>query len=103
LAGVQTEYGNEESYSMSEKRQRERTKFLHGPFVNKSVDEDAGGTLLRYVFTSDKMDEGGDIITREATEKATERWRDWRNIRFQHLVDRPIGKAVRIGKADGIE
>lgn len=87
---------------MSEER-RTRVKNMSGAFVGKSVDEATGQALLRYVFTSDKLDEVGDIITKAATEEATERWREWRNIRFQHDPNRPIGKAVRIGKSDGIE
>ena len=87
---------------MTNTQQRQRTKYLHGPFIGKSVDSGTGQALMRYIFTSDAMDEMGDIITMEATEKATERWREWRNVRFQHNPDRPIGKAVRIGKADGL-
>ncbi len=88
---------------MSQEKQRERVKYMHGAFVGKSTDLDTGDTLLRYFFTSDNMDEGGDIITREATEEATKRWRDWRNIRLQHNPMRPIGKAVRMGSADDLE
>jgi len=77
-------------------------KYMSGSFLGKSVDDVGDKTLLRYIFTSDKLDEVGDIITREATEEATERWKEWRNIRFQHMAERPIGKAVRVGKADGL-
>ena len=88
---------------MTEQNQRERMKYMHGSYVSKSTDPETGATLQRYLFTSANMDEMGDTITRGATEEATERWREWRNIRFQHLSDRPIGKAVRIGKADGLD
>ena len=88
---------------MTEKNQRQRMKFTHGSFMGKSTDENTGTPLLRYLFTSDNRDEMGDTITRAATEEATERWREWRNIRFQHDPGRPIGKAVRIGKADGLD
>lgn len=88
---------------MTEQNQRERMKYMHGSYVSKSTDPATGATLQRYLFTSANMDQMGDTITRAATEEATERWRAWRNIRFQHLSDRPIGKAVRIGKADGLD
>ena len=88
---------------MTEQNQRERMKYMHGSYVSKSTDPDTGNPLHRYLFTSANLDEMGDTITRAATEEATERWREWRNIRFQHLSDRPIGKAVRIGKADGLD
>jgi hypothetical protein len=84
-----------------EQQQRSRKKYLSARIVAKSVD-DAGNVIPRYRFTSDNMDEYGDIITRKATEKAVEAWRQWRNIRLQHDTARPIGKAIRIGEADGL-
>lgn len=77
-------------------------KKWYTPMLAKSLDAD-GTPVVRYAFTSDKMDEGGDIITRKATEKAVKDWRQWRNIRLQHNPDRPIGKAIKIGEEDGLE
>lgn len=88
--------------SVMNRRQRSRRKYLTARILAKSVD-DEGNIIPRYRFTSDNMDEYGDIITREATEKAVEAWRQWRNIRLQHDTARPIGKAIRIGEADGLE
>ncbi|MHA1908632.1 MAG: hypothetical protein ACW98Y_15125 [Candidatus Thorarchaeota archaeon] len=82
---------------------RSREKFLYAPMREKSIDPDTGKNIVRYAFTSDKMDTGGDIITRAATEKATEEWRQWRNVRKQHDPGQPIGKAVGIGEKDGLD
>lgn len=79
-----------------------RKKFLNAPMLSKSIDEE-GNVIPRYRFTSESMDEGGDIIKREATEKAVEKWRKWRNIRLQHDPFKPVGKAVAIGEEDGLE
>jgi hypothetical protein len=83
--------------------ERKRTKYIWAPILKKSTDADSGKPVVRYAFTSENMDEGGDIILRDATERATEAWRSWRNIRLQHDPSRPIGKAVKIGSADGLE
>jgi len=82
---------------------RERMKYLYAPMVEKAVDGAEDKPIVRYIFTSDEMDEAGDVITREATEKAVEEWRQWRNIRLQHDPSKPIGKAIRIGSGDGLE
>lgn len=85
-----------------ENMKRTRTKYLYAPMLQKGLDSDGSKMVVRYAFTSDKMDEGGDVITKAATEKATEAWRSWRNIRMQHDPTKPIGKAVGIGAKDGL-
>jgi hypothetical protein len=55
---------------------------------------------VRGFFTDDKIDEVGDIITKEATVDAVERWRQWGNIRTMH--DFPSGRVESIGKGDGL-
>ena len=75
----------------------------YGPAsVQKSMDKEGKEQLLvRGFFTSDERDEVGDIITREATEKAVEKWRMWGNIRTMH--DFPSGRVERIGESDGLD
>jgi hypothetical protein len=74
----------------------------HGQFVTKSADvaEDDGKLFVRGFYTDDGMDEVGDIITREATEKAIKKWRKWGNIRTMH--DYPSGVVDKIGEGDGL-
>lgn len=75
----------------------------YGPhFVQKSIDNDGNSQLfVRGFFTSDEMDEVGDIITKDATQKAIDRWRRWGNIRTMH--DYPSGRVEAIGEKDGLE
>ena len=80
-----------------------KEKVLYAPILKKGIDAATGKPVVRYAFTSDQMDTGGDIITKEATLKATEAWREWRNIRLQHDPTRPIGKAIAIGEKDGLD
>jgi len=80
-----------------------KEKELYAPILKKGIDVATGKPVVRYAFTSDQMDTGGDIITKEATLKATEAWREWRNIRLQHDPSRPIGKAIAIGEQDGLD
>jgi hypothetical protein len=70
--------------------------------VNKAMDggPDSGDLFVRGFFTSDEQDEVGDIITKEATDKAIERWRQWGNIRTMHSF--PSGRVAKIGEADGL-
>lgn len=99
---------------MNKKLMDRRTKDIVGSLVRyksygsfdraKSIDgaeDDDGNLYVRGFFTSDEMDEVGDIITREATEQAIEKWRRWGNIRTMH--DYPSGRVDKIGKADGLE
>jgi len=80
-----------------------KEKELYAPILKKGIDVTTGKPVVRYAFTSDQMDTGGDIITKEATLKATEAWREWRNVRLQHDPSRPIGKAIAIGEQDGLD
>ena len=58
--------------------------------------------LVRGFFTSDNVDQVGDIITKQATQKAVQKWRKVANIRYMHQNE-PIGKALRIGEEDQLE
>lgn len=66
------------------------------------VDDD-GKMYFRSKFTSDNPDMIGDIITKNATERAAKEWRKWGNIRFQHDPNRPVGRMLRIGSEDDLE
>lgn len=56
--------------------------------------------IVRGFFTSDNRDKVGDIITREATEKAVAKWKRIGNVRMQHNAYEPIGKVTKIGPPD---
>lgn len=74
----------------------------YGTFLPKGAGESDSDTIyVRGFFTDDKMDEVGDIITKDATVEAVERWRQWGNIRTMH--DSPSGRIDRIGEADGLK
>lgn len=66
-----------------------------------SRDPDTGDLLVPGIFTDDKQDEVGDIITKDATKDATTRWRMWGNIRTMH--DFPSGRVKSIGEEDGLK
>ena len=69
--------------------------------VTKVKAEDESTEIkVQGFFTDDKMDEVGDIITKEATKGAVERWRQWGNIRTMH--DFPSGRVESIGEKDGL-
>lgn len=71
--------------------------------LEKSAKKGKDGTVtVKGYFTSDNMDEVGDIITRGATERAIPRYRQWGNIRYMHLP-RPVAKVTGIGTDDGLE
>ena len=73
----------------------------YGTFMPKGAGEGSGEEMfVRGFFTSDKMDEVGDIITKEATVDAVERWRQWGNIRTMH--NNPSGRIEKIGEDDGL-
>lgn len=73
------------------------------PIMKEALSKTSKGTLMvPGFFTSDKMDEHGDIITRDATKKAVAKYRQWGNIRRMHQPD-PVGKVVGIGEEDGLE
>lgn len=62
----------------------------------------SGSVIVTGFFTSDGEDMHGDIITRDATQKAIGRYRQWGNIRRMHNPD-PVGKVIGIGEEDGLE
>ena len=95
-----------------EKKLNRRTKDVIGSLVRyksygsfqKSVDGDSDKSDSVYVrgfFTDDGVDEVGDIITKDATVDAVERWRKWGNIRTMH--DYPSGRVHKIGENDGLD
>lgn len=61
-----------------------------------------GSLFVNGFFTSDNKDELGDVITRDATERALPKYKKWGNIRYMHLP-KPVGKVVRIGESDGLD
>lgn len=74
----------------------------YGSFNKGRSDDGSDDTevFVRGFFTDDKMDVVGDIITKEATVDAVERWRKWGNIRTMH--DFPSGRVHQIGETDGL-
>jgi hypothetical protein len=85
---------------------RKRGQFIHkhiGVPLEKSFDtQDDGSIVVRGYFTSDALDEVGDIITRDATEAAVPKYRQWGNIRYMHMP-KPVAKVLQIGKEDGLK
>ena len=61
-----------------------------------------GSIIVPGFFTSDKMDEVGDVITKKATIAAIPKYRQWGNIRYMHMP-KPVAKVIRIGKEDGLK
>lgn len=79
------------------------TKRLGIPLdTTKGIEEADPGIIVSGFFTSDEVDEVGDIITREATENAVPKYREWGNIRLMHLPV-PVAKVIGIGKDDGLK
>lgn len=71
--------------------------------LEKSYDAQEDGTIIvNGFFTSDAIDEVGDIITREATENALPKYREWGNIRYMHQP-KPVAKMLRIGAEDKLK
>jgi len=64
--------------------------------------DENGNLLVTGFFTSDKVDQLGDIITKEATERAVPPFKQWGNIRYMHRPE-PVGKVLKIGKGDGLK
>lgn len=77
-------------------------KIIGVPLQKGIRKTDEGHVFVNGKFTSDQLDEIGDIITRGATERAIPKYRQWGNIRYMHLP-KPVGKVVRIGAEDGLE
>lgn len=70
--------------------------------LNKGVERTDRGTLfVRGLYTSDNVDEVGDVITKAATERALPKYRQWGNVRLQH-TEKPVAKVRRIGVEDGL-
>lgn len=82
---------------------QQRKKIIAVP-IGKGVGEKTkkGTLIVQGYFTSDQVDEVGDVITRAATEKAIPKYRQWGNIRRMHLPE-PVAKVIRIGADDGLE
>ncbi len=78
------------------------TKHLGIPLEKDFQTQDDGTITVKGFFTSDNVDEIGDIITKEATENAIPKYREWGNIRYMHLP-KPVAKVLNIGKADGLK
>ncbi len=79
------------------------TKRLGIPLdISKGIEEAEVGIIVSGFFTSDGVDEVGDIITREATENAIPKYREWGNIRYMHMP-KPVAKVLGIGKDDGLK
>lgn len=78
------------------------TKQIGFPFQTvKSNEESPDAFIVRGLFTDDNVDMHGDIITKEATKRAIEAFKGWRNIRYMHQP-RPVGVAVKIGESEGL-
>lgn len=69
--------------------------------VIRSIGQTDAGEVFRGAFTSDNQDEVGDVITREATQKAVQKYRQWGNIRYMHQP-RAVGKVVGIGDTEDL-
>lgn len=86
---------------MASRGQKFITKHLGIP-LEKGFETLTDDTIVvRGFFTSDNVDEIGDIITKEATENAMPKYREWGNIRYMHLP-KPVAKVLNIGKDDGL-
>lgn len=80
--------------------QKDNTKFISGDIIRGKSHPN--GKLFNGFFTSDVKDEVGDIITREATQKAIKKYRKWSNVRYMHQPV-AIGKVQRMGEDDELE
>jgi hypothetical protein len=90
---------------MSVRRDRANTitKHIGIPLdISKGIEEAEVGIIVNGYFTSDEKDEVGDIITKEATENAIPKYRQWGNIRYMHQA-KPVAKVLAIGKDDGLK
>lgn len=78
---------------------RKFNKIFGVPLSKDMSRNDAGDLIVRGIFTSENKDEVGDIISRGATERALEKYRQWGNIRYMHQP-RPVGTVLRIGDGE---
>lgn len=76
-------------------------KHIGVPLEKSFNTQDDGSLIVRGFFTSDKMDEVGDVITKNATVAAIPKYRQWGNIRYMHMP-KPVAKVLNIGKDDGL-
>ncbi len=87
---------------MASRNQKFITKHLGIPLEKGFETLEDGSITVKGFFTSDNVDEIGDIITRKATENAIPKYREWGNIRYMHLP-KPVAKVLNIGKDDGLK
>ncbi len=87
---------------MASREQKFITKHLGVPLEKGFETMEDGTIAVKGFFTSDNVDEIGDIITKEATENAMPKYREWGNIRYMHMP-RPVAKVLNIGKDDGLK
>lgn len=87
---------------MASREQKFITKHLGIPLEKGFDTQDDGTITVKGFFTSDNVDEIGDIITKEATENAIPKYREWGNIRYMHMP-KPVAKVLNIGKDDGLK
>jgi len=77
-------------------------KHIGVPLEKTFSTQDDGSLIVSGFFTSDKIDEVGDVITKEATIAAVPKYRQWGNIRYMHMP-KPVAKVLNIGKEDGLK
>jgi hypothetical protein len=78
-------------------------KSMYGILKDSAFKKNEKGNLVvKGYFTSDNLDMAGDVITRDATERALPMYKQWGNVRYLH-TPKPVGKVRRIGIQDGLE
>jgi len=77
-------------------------KHITVPLEKSYQPQEDGTIIVNGFFTSDAVDEIGDVITREATENAIPKYREWGNIRYMHQP-KPVAKMLRIGADDKLK
>lgn len=83
------------------KEQTIRQKHLGVPLEKEIKKAGDGSILVRGYFTSDNIDQVGDLITKEATVAALAAYRQFGNVRLMHQPI-PVGKVIRAGEEDGL-
>jgi len=85
---------------MSSKKQIQKS--MYGILKDSGFRKNEKGNLVvNGYFTSDNRDMAGDVITRDATERAIPLYKQWGNVRYLH-TPKPVGKVRRIGVQDGL-
>jgi hypothetical protein len=87
---------------MASREQKFITKHLGIPLEKGFETLEDSSIVVKGFFTSDNVDEIGDIITKEATINAIPKYREWGNIRYMHMP-KPVAKVLNIGKDDGLK